>query len=203
MNTLLIASLPIAVALINRIRGGWIEGIKGASAYIAGALLAGLIFLITYNPILAGSFLVAYIAAESFGWGKWISQIPNWHDKSYTQAMYLKSAAYKRDDGKNNGVHLLANLVAKEDKDFRDYGWWALVFRGVLWWAPVLAVLVYFDAIHWGVATGGTVLLGFAFPLLYSLAFKMFGKDKFWGRGELMYGAVQGAVLAVGLFIGV
>jgi hypothetical protein len=195
MEWLVLGLLPFAFAVLNRVRGGGL-GIAGASAYIAGGAKAALVFLATFNPWAAGAFFVAYIAGESFGWGKWISMVPFWVDKGFTQQDYLKSPAYARNDGKNNGVHWLANKIAPETKDFRAYGQVALILRGALWWALPLAALTATGAIHWAAAIGGVALLAWLFPIVYAEAYKLTG-DKYWTWGEVAHGFVQGLVLAV------
>lgn len=209
ITTILLFALPFLSAFINRLRGGGFLSLSGGSAYIAAAILTALIFGITLNPIVAGAFLVAYVLGESFGWGKWLAAIPFWNDKSFTQEMYNSGQVkasniplIERKDGKNNGIHLIANLISKETEDFRSYSWWALVIRGIFWWGPVLAALTATGAIHFVSAILGTIVLGFAFPILYQFSYKMF-TEEYWGRGEMMYGFVQGLILSIALTVGV
>jgi uncharacterized membrane protein len=199
MEWLLLGALPFLCAVLNRVRGGGL-GIAGASAYIAGAALAVLVLAATFDPIAAGAFLVAYLLGESFGWGKWIGAVPHWHDPNFTQADYLASPLYPRKDGKSNGVHWLANKIAPETKDFRAYGCVALVLRGALWWVLPLTALAVTGAIPWYVALVGTPVLAFAFPHVYSLAYRLTG-GWYWTGGELAHGFLQGLVLALGFLL--
>jgi hypothetical protein len=199
MELLLLGSLPVLCAILNRVRGGGL-GIAGGSAYIAGGAIGALVLAATFNLVAAIAFVVAYLAGESFGWGKWIGAVPHWDDKNFTQVDYLASPLYPRKDGKNNGIHFLANLIADEKLDFRTYSWWALVFRAALWWVLPLTALAVTGAIPWYIAVVGVPVLAFAFPVAYSEAYKMFG-DKYWERGEMIHGALQGSVLSAGFFL--
>jgi hypothetical protein len=173
-------------------------GIAGASAYIAGGAKAALVLLATFNPWAALAFFGSYLAGESFGWGKWISMVPYWHDRGFTQEMYFMSPAYHRDDGRNNGVHWLANKIAPEEDDFRAYGWWALVLRGGLWWALPLMALAGAGAISWWAVPIGVAVLAFAFPVAYDWAYALTG-ERFWTWGEVSHGFLQGLFLALAI----
>jgi len=151
------------------------------------------------NYVAAGAFFGLYVAGESFGWGKWLATVPMWNDKAYTQDMYMKSPHYARDDGKNNGVHLLANLLAKETKDFRSYAWYALMFRGLLWYAPIFTALAFIGVINW-FALPLVAVVAVMFPICYGLTYKLFG-SKYWTMGELLYGFVQGVAMAIALAV--
>jgi len=205
MQTILLLLYPIVNSILNR----WPRGTYSWGPWVAGAIMAGLIFAITWNYLAAGAFFVLYGAGESFGWGKWLSTVPYWKDKSITQEMYnngtLKAGAtptIQRDDGKNNGVHLFANLLSKETKDFRSYAWWALFFRGILWQAPIFVVLAGLGVMSPFVVPFAIAILAAAFPISYGLTYKLFG-DKYWTMGELLYGLIQGIVMAAALATGI
>jgi hypothetical protein len=198
MQTILLLLYPIVNAILNR----WPRGTYSWGPWVAGAIMAGLIFAITMNYLAAGAFFVLYGLGESFGWGKWLATVPFWKDKAYTQEMYLQSKLYPRDDGKNNGVHLFANLISDETKDFKSYAWWALFFRGILWQAPIFVVLAGLGVMSPFVVPFAIGILAIAFPVLYSMAYKLFG-DKYWTMGELLYGLVQGLVMAAALATGI
>lgn len=205
MQIILLFAYPFINAILNR----WPRGTYSWGPFVTAAVLAVLIFLITWNYFAAGAFFAAYVAGESFGWGKWLSTVPYWNDKTITQEMYNNGTlmagstpTIQRDDGKNNGVHLLANLLCKEEKDFKGYAWWALVFRGLLWALPIYIALTALGAISIFFAPFAVILLAFAFPICYNLTFKMFG-DSYWTMGELLYGLVQGVIMAIGLSFGV
>jgi hypothetical protein len=205
MKEILLLAYPVLNAILNR----WPRGTYSWGPWVTGAILAGLIFLITSNYYAAGAFFVLYGAGESFGWGKWLASIPYWKNKSFTQEMYNSGAIQasgipllERKDGKNNGVHLLANLIAKETENFRSYAWWALFFRGILWHAPYYIALSLLGVINVFMMPIAIIILAFGFPIIYSLSFKIFG-DKYWTMGELSYGLLQGIVMAVALYTGV
>jgi hypothetical protein len=204
MQTILIFIYPIINAILNR----WPRGTFSWGPWAAGAVLASLIFLITSNPFAAGAFFVLYGVGESFGWGKWLATVPHWNNKAITQEMYnsgeLKASnipLLERKDGKNNGVHLLANLVSKEMEDFRSYAWWALFFRGILWQAPIFIAFAFLGVINPFIVPFAIAILAFAFPLSYAATYKLFG-GKYWTAGELLYGLIQGLVMAIALLVG-
>lgn len=192
---MLLLLYPIVNSILNR----WPRGTYSWGPWVAAAVLSVMVFLITSNYIAAGAFFAAYVVGESFGWGKWLATIPYWKDKSYTQEMYMKSPWYARDDGKNNGVHFLANLCAKETKDFRAYAWYALMFRGALWYAPILIALTFAGVISPISVLFDITIIAVAFPIVYGKAYDLFGKS-YWTMGELIYGFVQGAVVAISLW---
>lgn len=198
MQTIFLFVFPFINAILNR----WPRGTYSWGPWVAAAVMAVLIFLITTNIFAAGAFFALYVAGESFGWGKFLAVIPHSYNKDYTQEMYLASKYYARDDGKNNGIHLLANLLCKEEKDFRGYAWWALVFRGLLWYAPILAALAGLGVVNIFVAPIAAIVIAFMFPICYNLTYKLFN-DSYWTMGELLYGLVQGIVMAIALASGI
>jgi len=204
MQTILLFLYPIVNSIMNR----WPRGTFSWGSWVTGAVLAVLIFLITSNLYAAGAFLVLYGLGESFGWGKWLATVPHWDNKTVTQEMYnsgeLKASGIpllERKDGKNNGIHFLANLISKETKDFRSYAWWALFFRGILWQAPIFIAFAFLGVINPFIAAVAIVIVAFAFPLSYAAAYKVFG-GSYWPMGELLYGLIQGLVMAIALSVG-
>jgi len=203
MQTILLVLYPIINAILNR----WPRGTYSWGPWVAAAVLSVMIFLVTSNYIAAGVFFATYVAGESFGWGKWLATIPYWNDKSFTQEMYntgeVKASGIpllERDDGKNNGVHLLANLCAKETKNFRSYAWYALMFRGALWYTPILIGLAFTGAINPFIVPFALTIIAVLFPIIYGLTHRLFG-NAYWKMGELMYGFVQGLVIAGSLAV--
>lgn len=196
MISLAIAS-PFVFSFLNRVRGGFFP-LKGASAYLAAVALAAFIFAVTLNFWAAGAFLVAYIAGESFGWGKWLSVLP----QQYSQADYLASPVYVRDDGKNNGIHWAASKLVKEEEDYFLYALTALAIRGVYWMLPVFVALAATGVIpFWGVFLAFPLGLAFPFPYLLGYRINDRGQD-YWGLGEYIYGAMQGLAIGSLLYLG-
>lgn len=205
MQTMLLFLYPIVNSILNR----WPRGTFNWGPWVASAVLAVLIFLITSNYYAAGAFFVLYAVGESFGWGKWLATVPHWDNKAVTQEMYNSGSLtasgiplLQRKDGKNNGVHLLANLISKETEDFKSYAWWALFFRGILWQAPIFIALSFLGVISPFVVPFAIAIVAFGFPLSYAATYKVFG-EKYWTAGELLYGLIQGLVMAIALSIGI
>lgn len=193
--TWLLILTPFIFSLLNRVRGGLLK-VKGISAFIAAGFLSAFIFAVTLNHWAASAFFVAYIAGESFGWGKWLVVLP----RTLTQEEYNTSPWIARDDGKNNGIHQLANALFAEHKNYYKYAITALMFRGTLWMLPVFFALGVTNAIPvWSIALAG--ILGGAFPYCYLLGVKLY-PTHYWSTGEWIFGFLFGLVLAPLLYIG-
>lgn len=189
MNYLLFI-LPLVYAITNRVRGSL--GFGG----VVGGIVTGLVIaFFTQNYILAALTAGLYIAGESWGWGKWIISVPHWGDPNWTPSQIL----LVRTDGKNNGIHWLANKLCSQTKNFSRYAQIALALRGLWWWAPIYIAIAAF-----GHATIiGTVvacLLSLTFPLCYYITYNV-DSVNFWGYGEILYGFIQGIALICVLFV--
>jgi hypothetical protein len=185
---MLIYLTPLFFALFNRIRGGLIPGLKGASAYLAAALIGLWLWMVTQSPFIAITFAAAYVLGESFGWGKWVAVVPRPYK---SQDEYNASKWPARDDGKNNGVHAAANALFKENEDYYRYALTALALRAALWWVGPLIALSFINP--WSLAT--LPILAVTFPLTFVLAFKISAED-YWSLGEWLYGLILGLVIA-------
>ena len=206
MQTILLLLYPIFNSILNR----YPRGTYSWGPWAVGPTMGLIIFLITSNYIAALAFVALYIAGESFGWGKWLAAIPIAHDKSFTQEMYNSGEVkasniplIERKDGKSNGVHLLANLISKETEDFRSYAWYALMFRGLLWYAPIFGMFAFLGVANMFVAVIAAIVVAIMFPICYNLTYKLFGQATYWPYGELLYGFVQGSAVAIALASGI
>ena len=167
----------------------------------------------TTNVWLGLAVLVAYLVGEAKGWGEWVgslSRVEPWTEEHLQMD-------YKDDEGKTFPfIHQIANSVCKEQiegtfeqraKQYRKYATLALMLRGMYWWLPVYGVMASFGVISWYVAMSAGVGLGIAFPLacelgkrwkferVYDLKFIKLSFSQGWENQEIVYGAIQGAVM--------
>lgn len=195
MEQIAIFALPIIMGVLNR----YPRGVAAWGPYPVGAFLGLVIYLSTHNAYAAATIAGLYILGESFGWGKWLSTVPCWDDQYYTQAIYNGGMLIARNDGKSNGIHWLAEKVAKETKDFRKYAISALVIRGFYWYAPILFALAFFGITPIWLAAILAVSVGILMPISYLLAYWTVGETTYWPRGEHIFGVVQGLALSLAL----
>jgi hypothetical protein len=189
-------TVPIAAALIpalavaNRLRGR-------KAVYVA--IPAAIIGLVTANPLAA----LAYVGGESFGWGQWLRAIRVWPMDEPAASEAYREIASKRESGRKNGIHALAKKVAgghqEKTGQWRKYVWAALTIRGLYWWVPVYTVLAI-GGLNPVVAVAAMAATAAAFTPSYILARRMAEAD-YWGRGEVIYGAAQGAILGACLLL--
>lgn len=191
---------PLIFSPLNRMRGGGFgptAKLAGKNAYIVAVLLSAWIFLCTFNWMAALAFLVAYILGESMGWGKWLGSL----GLKLSQAEYEAHPLGKREEGRKNGIHWLADEIAPEKKDYHRYARVALAIRGLYWGAPIVIALAATGAIHPISALIAAPLLAITFPLSYILAQEAFGED-YWPKGEFIYGFFQGSIIGTALWVG-
>lgn len=179
------------LTILNRLRGTW-----AIMAKVNGLILGIGLYLLTGNVIAGIALAIAYVAGESMGWGKWIGGVID-GNKTATEAELAD------EEGRNNGIHWLANKIAPETEDYAKYCFVALAIRGVYWWLPVMLVLVYFGVIVYGLGIALAGLLGIAFPLSVVIANKTskwfsvkFMNDS-WGQAEVWYGIAQDIALVI------
>ena len=207
MFDVVLYALPPVMSVLNKLRGsgteeffgrGIIKKIFKNGAPIAAMGLFALMYAYSMDLALAGAVAGMWLLFETFAWGKWLSAVPHFFDPSW-QGTY-NATLTSRKDGKDNGIHKLATLVAKETTNFTRYCIASLVLRGVLWFAPVYAVLVAWEQVSVLVAIPAVAVIGVMFPISYILAHKI-NKAKYWPTGEYIYGGVYGAVLAASMLI--
>jgi hypothetical protein len=175
-----------------------IQKLKIHKIFPNGAPIAAIIMLPVFmiglvNPLAGLLVMLAWLAGEAPGWAHWIRTNNQWFDESYQEEYNRK---WLNDDGGNWGLRQLVNKFFDESKDFTKHAIAALVIRGMIWYAPVYAVLVAYGFVNVFVAILATVAMGILFPLTFYL-----GRGTKAGSGteEKWYGAAQGVVLALTL----
>jgi hypothetical protein len=171
--------------VLNRLRGTW-----SWMAKVVGIVI-GIIFYVCGGDIYTSTALIVmYILGESFGWGKWMGGI--YRDNVIPTKQQLADL-----EGRNNGIHFLANKIYPETKNYALYCFTALWIRGIYWVGLTLLPLLvggYLDAGNYIVITA---LLGYGFPI--SVKIGMYTEDKFsfgymrgfWEHSEVWYGVMQ------------
>jgi hypothetical protein len=194
---LAVFALPVLMGILNR----YPRGVLAWGPYVVGLVVGLAVYLISGNVYAAATVAGLYIAGETFGWGKWLSTVPRWDDPYYVQNLYNGSGLIARDDGKNNGIHWLANKVFKETEDFKNYSILALMIRGFYWYAPILLALALFGITPFWLAGVLSIAVAISMPISYFLAYLMFGETNYWSRGEHIFGVVQGIALSMALTV--
>lgn len=180
-----------AYYFMNRQRGK-----MGAGGAIFGAATGAIVFAATLDPIAAAICGALYFAGESVGWGRWLRTVPHWGRISTDE--YWRDV---RQPDRGKIIHKIANSISKEKKDFARYAQTALYIRAAIWFPPILTALAVTGHANPAVAAVASAAAIVAFPWAYRYAYKAKAKE-YWGRGEMFYGAVQGACLAAALMSG-
>ena len=184
-----------------------------------GLYLAVLIGCIGASVWLGLAVLVAYLVGESKGWGEWVGSLTRWEPWDRE----LIELVYKDEEGKTFPfIYQIANSMVKEKiegsldeqcRQYRKHATLAIVLRGMYWWLPVYMVMAAFGVISWYVAVIAGVVLGLAFPLacelgkrwkferVYDLKFIKLSFSRGWENQEIVYGAMQGLVLWLVVFL--
>lgn len=196
METVLLLVWALAFAVANRLRGmkSYLVVIPtvlvGLSVwlYFGGSWLAVLL-----AALLAGA---AYWAGESWGWTKWINNIPG----TITQAEYNAKWQYPKEVDTPYFEWLLHKVrPGWDNRDYKSYVWVGMTIRGLLWWGPVYAVLWWFG-MPWFTAVGAAALVSVLFPILYRVAYETDVKDfRYLQKAEVAYGFAYGLVLLLAL----
>ena len=187
--------------------------VKFVGNHLYGLWIALVLGVATMNAWLGLAVLVAYLVGEAKGWGEWVgslSRVEPWTEE-------LLQGDYTDNEGKTFPfIHQISNFFIKEKIDgtfeqrankYRMYATLALILRGIYWWLPVYLVLALFGYISYEIAIVVSIGLGIAFPLaaeigrritftrLYDLKFIKLSFSPGWENQEIVYGALQGAVL--------
>lgn len=162
--------------MLNRLRGQY-----SYFAKINALVVALLIFAFLGNFYLAILCGLGYLLGEAKGWGVWIGA--------------LVSHGADKGESESRGIEWLAGHFMPRAR------WLAfcrvcLFIRGLLWWLPVFAPLVFIGVYA---APLLAVALAAGFPLACELGYRTYFKfrlKKFeigsaWARQELLYGAMQ------------
>lgn len=185
MELLLVLLIPL-YAVFNRFRGT-----KGWGGPAGGALTCAIIFAYSGNMFGAVAAGGLYISGEAMGWGRWLATVPMW-GKVSQQEYWDKH----RQPTRGKFIHNIANKIAREDKDYVDYAKVALIIRGLYWWVPI-AIATTVTGISNPAAAVCAGALGATMPGCYRIAYKKWGEKEYWKRGEQIYGAVHGVIIAL------
>lgn len=173
----------LAFAVLNRLRGT-----KNYLVWLPAAALAAMVWWLSRDWLAAGLVAAAFVGGESFGWTKWINAIPG----HLTQKQYNKK--WLSDKTGYEGPAYIAGLLADEATDYKRYVLVGMIARGVVWWAPVYAVLWWFDLVSPLIAIGLVSVLAVAFPFAYGLGYRLeLGSFGYLQKAEIIYGALYGA----------
>lgn len=178
---------------LNRLRGT-----NSIWSKIIGLFLIGL-FSIFINIWAAVAVGVLYVLGESMGWGKWIGGIMHQNTGPATPEELADL------EGRDNGIHFIANTIISETKNYYDYCIIALSLRGFYWFGLMFLPLVIGGFLSFPLYLVFSILLGIAFPI--SIELGRWSKDKFtidtkyfkvmghWEHSEIWYGLFQDIVL--------
>lgn len=194
---------PFLFSWLNKLRGDGDKVLKIQNFTISNTYLCifavGLsMFLATFNIFFAIGSMVLYGVGETFGWGKWIQSVQGWGN--WTQEQYNLTEIAKREEGRNNGIHMLANKIFAEDKDFMKYSIMALILRSALWWVPMFFLALILGVTSFIGFLMASVIVCLAFPIAFYAAFKIKGAEGYWELGEYIYGFGQGFALLALLY---
>lgn len=212
----------IIESLLNRLRGTgllysfgvlsifkWKLEIKIVWNHIYGLYL-GLLVGYFANSITAGILaFILYIVGESKGWGEWVGALTRY--EGYNEEWLEEQ--YQDKEGKTFPyIHQITSIFKPERipmesyevniKQYLDYASLALVFRGIYWWMPIYLLMAYYDITNWWTAIVAGLLLGYVFPIAYSLGksinlngnIGIINYSRGWENQELVYGVFQGII---------
>jgi hypothetical protein len=182
--------VEIMLTVLNRLRGTY-----GYFSHVTGLTIGILFYLFTNDIYTALGLYVMYVFGESFGWGKWIGGV-------YRNYRGVPTASIVADEeGRNNGIHFIANLINPETKNYYRYCFTALWIRGFYWFALAMLPLViggYLDIPNYLVIA---ILIGYGFPISVKLGtyttkkFNFKYMNDFWEHAEVWYGLMQDIAL--------
>lgn len=168
--------------VLNRLRGQY-----SYFAKINALAVALLIFAFYGNFFVAIVCGLGYLLGEAKGWGVWIGA--------------LTSHGADKGERESRGIEWLAGRFISRTH-WLAYCRVCLAIRGLIWWLPVFAPLV-FAGIYGAPLLAAALAVGFplACELGYRTHFK-FRLKKFeigsaWARQELFYGAMQDAAFVI------
>ena len=172
--------------VLNRLRGTW-----GWMAKVIAVLIGTGFYILTGDLYTSIGLVVAYIAGESFGWGKWIGGVFSKNEGPPTIEQLNDL------EGRDNGIHWLANKISSETENYYRYCYVALSLRGALWFLLLLLPLVVIGYIEVSMYIVSILLLGIGFPISVDLGAWTSSKFRFkfmggyWEHAEVWYGLIQ------------
>ena len=186
-------------AVLNRLRGiGHV--LRVGNFRVTGIMLYALYLMIVATMISEWyyglAFVVLFVAGESYAWGKWIGYLVDYEDEH--------SPEYDSKVGKSFPyIHYIANAIVSERVNYKRYCQVALAIRGLVWFAPMYALLGYAELINWIEVAVISIVLAVGFPIAayagrnwdYNARFGMLEFKRGWENQEVVYGLIQGMCL--------
>lgn len=186
-------------AVLNRLRGIG-DVLRVGSFRVTGIMLYALYLMIVVSLVsewyYALAFGVLFVAGESYAWGKWIGFLVDYENKHEPE--------YNSKVGKGFPyIHYIANVFAPEIRNYKLYCQVALAIRGLVWFAPMYALLVYAGLISPIEAVSISIVLAVGFPIAcyigrrwnYDYKFGILEFKRGWENQEIAYGVLQGLCL--------
>ena len=189
----------IECSVLNRLRGTG-DVLRVGGFRVTGIMLYALYLMVVVTIIsewyYGVSFVVLFVAGESYAWGKWVGYLVDYGDEH--------SPEYDNKVGKSFPyIHYVANAIVNERVNYLWYCRVALALRGFVWWYPLYVLFAFAGLIGYTEALVIGVVLGIAFPVACWIGIKIKAEGKIWivnySRGwenqELVYGLIQGMCL--------
>ena len=189
----------IECAVLNRLRGTG-DLVKVGKLKITGVIVYAMYLLVLIGLVTEWyygvSFALMFIAGESYAWGKWIGYLVDYEDEH--------SPEYDSKVGKSFPyIHYIANAIVSERVNYKRYCQVALAIRGLVWFAPMYAVLWYAGLINWIEVAVISIVLAVGFPIAayagrnwdYNAKFGVLEFKRGWENQEVVYGLIQGMCL--------
>lgn len=189
----------ILEAILNRLRGTG-DVLRVGNFSVTGIMLYALYLIIVISLVTewyyALAFGVLFVAGESYAWGKWIGFLVDYENKHEPE--------YDSKVGKGFPyIHYIADALAPETRNYKLYCQIALAIRGLVWFAPMYALLGYAGLISFIEVVSISVVLAVGFPYAcyigrrwdYAYKFGVLEFKRGWENQEIAYGAIQGIAL--------
>ena len=186
-------------AVLNRLRGTG-DVLRVGNLRVTGIMLYALYLMIVVSLVTEWyyglAFVVMFVAGESYAWGKWIGHLVDYGDEH--------SPEYDNKVGKSFPyIHYVANAIVSERMNYKRYCQVALAIRGLVWFAPMYAVLGYAGLINWIEVSVISIVLAIGFPIAcyvgrswdYNARFGILEFKRGWENQEVVYGLFQGIAL--------
>ena len=186
-------------AILNRLRGTG-DVILVGNFRVTGIMLYALYLMIVVSLVAewyyALAFGVLFIAGESYAWGKWIGFLVDYENKHEPE--------YDSKVGKGFPyIHYISNYIVDERIDYKRYCQTALAIRGLVWFAPMYALLGYAGLISFIEVVSISMVLAIGFPVACYIGRRWNYNNKIcvlefkrgWENQEVVYGVIQGIVL--------
>ena len=189
----------IECSVLNRLRGTG-DVLRVGNFRVTGIMIYALYLMIVVSLVAewyyALAFGVLFVAGESYAWGKWIGFLVDYENKHEPE--------YDSKVGKGFPyIHYIANYIVDEKIDYKRYCQVALAIRGLVWFAPMYALLGYAGLISLIEVVSISIVLAIGFPYAcyigrrwdydYKLGVLEFKRG--WENQEIAYGAMQGLCL--------